>query len=414
MKTLKDLVRLVHDPKLRLFFGSGIIVSVAYIDPGNWGTNISGGALFRYDLLWVIWMSSAMAMLFQYLSGKLGIAGHSLPELVGSKLGSRSLTLAYWLMAELVILATDLAEFLGIVVALNLLFGIPLLAGAFIAIVDVLLILFLASKRFRALELAFIGFVGIVGLAFVYEVFLAKPELSLILKHSVMPTLNKESAVVAVGIIGATVMPHAIFVHSWLVKNKLAENDFGSKRQTLRFHRMDTIVTLTVAGLVNASMIVMAASAFYGKGEVATISEAYKTLIPLFGTTAAQVFAIALLSAGISSSVTGTLAGQALMEGLTKFRVSIWVRRLVTRFLNLIPLVVALMMGIEPLRILVISQAVLSFLIPLPLVPLLLFTADHKTMGELTNARRTTLVAAGCGVVIILFNIYLLATFFME
>ena len=414
MKTIKELVRLANDPKLRLFFGSGIIVSVAYIDPGNWGTNISGGALFRYDLLWVIWMSSAMAMLFQYLSGKLGIAGHSLPELVGRKLRSRSLTLAYWLMAELVILATDLAEFLGIVVALKLLFDIPMLAGAFIAIVDVLLILFLASKRFRALELAFIGFVGVVGLAFVYEVFLAKPELSLILKHSVMPTLNKESAVVAVGIIGATVMPHAIFVHSWLVKNKLAGNDFGSKRQTLRFHRMDTIATLTVAGLVNASMIVMAASAFYGKGEVATITEAYKTLIPLFGTTAAQVFAIALLSAGISSSVTGTLAGQAVMEGLTNFRVSVWVRRLVTRFLNLIPLAVALMMGIEPLRILVISQAVLSFLIPLPLVPLLLFTADHKTMGELKNARRTTLVAAGCGVVIIMFNVYLLATFFME
>ncbi len=409
---LKSLV----DRKLWLFMGSGLIVSVAYIDPGNWGTNIGGGAAFNYDLLWVIWMASGMAMLFQYLSGKLGIAGYSLPELVRYKLESTPSILLYWIAAEMAILATDLAEFLGIVVALNLLFGVPLLWGTYIAVADVLLVLFLTRKRFRVLERAFVGFVGIIGLAFVFEVAISKPDIASVLLHSVMPTLNRKSAFIAVGIIGATVMPHALFVHSWLIKNKVinTDNNLGSKFTTLRFHKIDNIASLTIAGLINAAMIIMAAAAFYQVAEVATLTSAYKTLVPLFGTLAATVFAVALLSAGISSSVTGTLAGQSIMEGLTGFKINLWIRRLITRFINVMPLTVAIMLGAEPLKILIYSQVVLSFLIPLPLIPIILFTSDRSIMKELVNKKSTTLAAVIFAAVILAFNVYLLYLFFVK
>jgi len=410
--TLKSLV----DKKLWLFMGSGLIVSVAYIDPGNWGTNIEGGATFNYDLLWVIWMASAMAMLFQYLSGKLGIAGYSLPELVKLKLKNHTAVLLYWMLAELAILATDLAEFLGIVVALNLLFGIPLLWGTYIAVADVLVLLFLTRKKFRILEGAFVGFVGIVGLAFVFEVIISKPDMTSILLHSVKPTLTKESAFIAVGIIGATVMPHALFVHSWLIKNKIINSNgtFKDKFKALRFHKIDNIASLTIAGLINAAMLIMAAAAFYDVADVATLAGAYKTLIPLFGTFAALVFAIALLSAGISSSVTGTLAGQAIMDGLTGFKLNIFVRRLITRFINVIPLTIAILLGAEPLKILIYSQVTLSFLIPLPLIPIIMFTSNKSLMKELTNKKSTTIMAIVAAAIILVFNVYLLYLFLIK
>lgn len=395
--------------------GSGLIVSVAYIDPGNWGTNISGGATYHYDLLWVIWMASGMAMLFQYLSGKIGIAGYSLPELIKVKFKNKTAIIIYWLCAEAAILATDMAEFLGIVVGLNLLFGIPLLWGTYIAIIDVLLLLILTRKRFRTLEQAFIGFVGIIGLAFVYELFLAKPDFSLIAIHSISPILTKESALIAVGIIGATVMPHALFVHSWLIKNKIiaAGDFFKNKQETLRFHLIDNIVSLSLAGVINAAMLIMAAAAFYEKGQpIETLAEAYKTLIPLFGNLAATVFAVALLSAGISSSVTGTLAGQSIMDGLIGFKLPIWVRRVITRFINIIPLTVALLLGIDPLNILVYSQVILSLMIPLPLIPIIIFTADKKIMGNLVNKKITTVMAVFLGLVILMFNAYLIISLF--
>lgn len=401
------------------FFGSGLIVSVAYIDPGNWGTNIGGGATFNYDLLWVIWMASGMAMLFQYISGKLGIAGYSLPELIHKKIRQKWIVALYWFLSEIAILATDLAEFLGIVVALNLLFGIPLIWGTYIAVADVLLILFLTQKRFRTLEHSFILFVGIIGLAFVYEVFLAKPDISQVLFHSIRPILTKESALLAVGIIGATVMPHALFVHSWLIKNKVIDlpSDAISRSQKrkefLRLHLWDNVISLTLAGLINASMLIMAAAAFYQVGvEVVTLNDAYRTLIPLFGRFAALVFAIALLSAGLSSSVTGTLAGQAVMDGLMGFQISIWVRRIVTRIINIIPLTIALSLGLEPLNILVYSQVALSLLIPLPLIPIIIFSADKNLMGELVNRKITTFFASLFGLIILGFNAHLLYSFF--
>jgi len=412
VEKFRNFLRLLADKRLWLFMGSGLIVSVAYIDPGNWGTNIGGGSSFNYDLLWVIWMASGMAMLFQYLSGKIGIAGYSLPELIKLRFKSKAAVIFYWIASEIAILATDLAEFLGIVVALNLLFGIPLIWGTYIAVADVLLILFLTRKKFRVLEQAFVVFVGTIGLAFLYEVIITRPDIPSILIHSIKPILNKKSALIAVGIIGATVMPHALFVHSWLIKNKIASSNFGNKLQMLKFHMVDDIVYLIIAGLINAAMLIMAAAAFYQVGEVATLGQAYKTLIPLFGSFSATIFAVALLSAGISSSVTGTLAGQSVMEGLTGFRVNIWVRRLVTRFINVIPLTIAIVVGMEPLNILIYSQVALSLLIPLPLIPIIIFTSNKKIMGELVNKKATTFFATLFGAVILAFNVYLLYSFF--
>jgi len=409
LQKFTNYFKIFSDRKLYLFMGSGLIVSVAYFDPGNWGTDIAGGASFNYNLLWVVWLACGMAMLFQYLSGKLGIAGYSLPELVKEKIKNKYLVFSYWILAEIAILATDLAEFLGIVVALNLLFGIPLLLGTFVAIADVLLLLFLTQKRFRILEKIFIIFVTIVGFGYVYELFISKPDISLILIHSVKPILSKQSALIAVGIIGATVMPHALFVHSWLIKNKLIGSNFGNKLKTLRYHLIDNIFSLTIAGFINAAIIIMAAAAFYKNGiNVATLDQAYTTLIPLFGKFAALVFALALLSAGISSSVTGTLAGQSVMDGLTGFKIPLWVRRVITRVINLIPLTIAIIIGIDPLRMLVLSQVALSLLIPLPLIPLIIYTADKNIMKELVNKKITTIFAVIFGLVILGFNAYLL------
>ncbi len=393
--------------------GSGLIVSVAYIDPGNWGTNIGAGAGFNYDLLWVIWLASGMAMLFQYLSGKIGIAGYSLPELIKIRVKNKIFVVMYWLLSEIAILATDLAEFLGIVVALKLLFGIPMIWGTFIAVADVLLMLVLLTKRFRKLEQAFIIFVGIVGLSFLYEVILSKPDLGSIMYHSVKPTLTKDTAFLAVGIIGATVMPHALFVHSWLIKNKMLNLEMKDKNLANKFHLFDNIVSLLIAGFINAAMLIMAAAAFYGVGhEVATLDSAYKTLIPLFGSFAAIIFAVALLSAGLSSSVTGTLSGQAIMDGLMGFKISPWVRRIITRIINVIPLTIAILLNVEPLNLLIYSQVILSLLIPLPLIPIILFTAQKNIMKELVNRKIVTVIACIFASIILIFNFYLLYFFF--
>ncbi|MBI4177267.1 MAG: Nramp family divalent metal transporter [Candidatus Aenigmarchaeota archaeon] len=412
---LRFFISILADRKFWVFFGSGFIVSVAYMDPGNWGTSISSGAAFKYDLLWVVWLSSGMAMLFQYLSGKMGIAGYSLAEVVKIRWKSKRLVFFYWILAEIAVLATDLAEFLGIVVALNLLFGIPMLLGSVIAMLDVLLLLFLTRKSFKTLEYGFIIFVFVIGISYVYELFVTHPELSEVLSYSAKFTLTPETALFAVGIIGATVMPHALFIHSWLIKNKLKESRlFRDKKQVLMYHKIDNIASLFVAGLINAAIMVMAAAAFYGSGyEVATIEQAYLTLTPLFGGLASTVFAVALLSAGISSSITGTLSGQAIMESLTDFKLSIWMRRLITRFINLVPLVIAILLKIEPLQILVYSQVVLSLMIPLPLIPLIYYSSDKRLMGRFVNQKKTTILASVFALIILVFNGYLIyQTFF--
>ena len=414
MKRLLHSWNFLTNRQLWMFAGSGLIVSVAYIDPGNWGTNIGAGSTFNYDLLWVIWMASGMAMLFQYLSGKLGIAGHSLPDLVRNKLQKKWQIISYWILAELAILATDLAEFLGIVVALQLLFDIPMIYGTFIAIADVLIFFFFFGENLRRFERAFVFFVGLIGFSFLYEVIVAAPDMTEIIKHSVQPILNKETIILIVGIIGATVMPHALFVHSWLIKKKMERFPHLSIRQASRYHLFDNILFLFLAGIINAAMLIMAAAAFFGLDTpVATLEGAYATLTPLFGPMASTVFGAALLSAGIASSITGTLAGQAIMDSLTDFKLSLFVRRAITRVINVIPLTVAILLGWDPLNLLVYSQVVLSLLIPLPLIPIIYFSSKRDVLGEITNKKVTTNIAWLCGLAIICLNIYLLYAFFI-
>ncbi len=410
LQSVKEHVGVLKDKRFWAFFGTGLIVSVAYMDPGNWGTSISAGALFNYDLLWVVWLSSAMAMLFQYLSGKMGLAGYSLAEVVRLRWKDKRLVLSYWVLAELAILATDLAEFLGIAVALTLLFGIPLFHAAIIAMFDVVLLVVLTRKSFRPLEYAFILFVSVIGLGYVYELFITKPSASLILAHSFTPLLNGQTVFYAVGIIGATVMPHALFVHSWLLKNKMKNHSEKLDLKTAKkFHIMDNVGSLLIAGFINAAILIMAAAAFYQVGvPVATIEQAYKTLQPLFGNLAAIIFAVALLSAGISSSITGTLAGQSIMESLTDFKISVTMRRIITRVINVIPLMFAVLLNIEPLHILVYSQVILSLMIPLPLLPLIYYSGDKKLLGDSASKPLTLALASVFALIILAFNAYLL------
>jgi manganese transport protein len=400
---------------LRLFFytGPALIVSMAYMDPGNYGTDIAGGASLNYSLLWVVWLSSAMAMMLQYLSGKLGIAtGKSLPELIREKLKEKIFVVPYWLGAEVAAAATDLAEYLGTVIALNLLFGIPMIYAAVFGALDVILILVFTTRRFRILERMFLLFVSIISFGYLYEVFITKPDPSAVLYHSFVPIIaNPNAMLISVGIIGATVMPHALFVHSWLTKNKVKDKSIQERRVLRRLHLTENIVILTIAGIVNAAIMIMAAAAFNTHfSNIASITEAYKTLVPLFGLGAGTVFIITLLASGISSSVVGTLAGQTIMEGLLGMKVNIWLRRIVTRFINVIPTTVALLLGFDPLSILVYSQVILSLLIPLPMIPLVILTRDRGLMGEFVNRNLTTMIAIAFVGIILAFNSYLIFT----
>jgi manganese transport protein len=399
--------------KLILYTGPALIVSMAYMDPGNYGTDIQGGASLNYSLLWVVWLSSAMAMMLQYLSGKIGIAtGQSLPEIIREKLKKKIFIMPYWLAAETAAAATDLAEYLGTVIALNLLFGIPMIYAAIFGALDVILILAFTTRRFRSLERMFILFVSVISFGYLYEVFITKPDPSAIIYHSFIPILaNSNAVLIAVGIIGATVMPHALFVHSWLTKNKLKEKTIQEKRKLRRLHLTENVIILTIAGMVNAAIMIMAAAAFNAHySNVASISDAYKTLIPLFGAGAGVFFVITLLSSGISSSVVGTLAGQAIMEGLLGMKTNIWLRRIITRFINVIPTTIAILIGLDPLSILVYSQVILSLMIPLPMIPLVMLARNKELMGEFVNRSITTIIAVIFVGIILAFNSYLIAT----
>jgi len=404
--------KLLWDNKFLRYFGPAMIISVAYVDPGNFGTDIAAGSLYGYELLWVVWLASGMAMLLQYLSGKIGIAcGRSMPELMREKLGSRRKAIAYWLASETFAIATDLAEFLGVAIALTLLFGIPLLYSAVIASFDVVLIFLLVGRRFRYIEVAISALVGIIGLGYVYEIIIIRPDAMAIVTHSAIPHLSISSATIAVGILGATVMPHALALHSWLTKQKLKQGGTEEKKELLRYHLIDNVINLFVAGLVNAAILILAAAAFGATGApVASLQDAYHTLAPLFGAAAGIIFAITLLASGLSSSITGVLAGQALMEGLLGPGINPWLRRIVVRGINVVPTLVAIYIGINPLDILVYSQVVLSLLIPLPLIPILYFSSKSGYMGEFVNRRSTTLVALAFTGIILAFNGYLVVS----
>jgi len=400
--------------KLLLYTGPALMVSVAYMDPGNYGTDIAGGASLNYSLLWIVWLSSAMAMMLQYLSGKIGIAtGKSLPEILREKFKKKKIfVLPYWLAAETATAATDLAEYLGTVIALTLLFGIPMIYAAIFGALDVIIILAFTTRRFHVLERMFILFVSVISFGYLYEVFITKPDPSAILYHSVVPIFaNSNALLISVGIIGATVMPHALFLHSWLTKNKLKEKTIQEKRTLRKLHLTENVVVLAIAGMVNAAIMIMAAAAFNSHySNIASISDAYKTLIPLFGAGAGIAFVITLLSSGISSSVVGTLAGQAVMEGLLGMKVNIWLRRIVTRFVNVIPTTIALLLGFDPLNILVYSQVILSLLIPLPMIPIVVLSRNKELMGELVNRNITTIIAFVFVGIILVFNSYLIVS----
>lgn len=391
--------------------GPALIVSIAYMDPGNFGTAIQGGAAIGYGLLWVVWLASAMAMLLQYLSGKLGIATErSLPELLREKLRRKVFVMPYWLAAEAAAAATDLAEYLGTVIALNLLFGVPLIYAAIFGALDVILILSLTSRRFRVLEQMFLIWVSVIGFGYVYEIFATRPDFAAITYHSFIPMFaNGNAVLLAVGVIGATVMPHALFVHSSLTKERAKGKDLAERKKLRKLHLVENIVVLTIAGMVNAAIMIMSAAAFYpDHSGINSISEAYRTMVPLFGIAAGVVFLVTLLSSGIASSVTGTLAGQTIMEGLLGKSVNVWIRRLITRFINIIPTTLAILIGLDPLNILVYSQAILSLMIPLPMIPLVLLTRNKRVMGEFVNRKTTTLAAFVFVGVILAFNSYLM------
>ncbi|HKC78936.1 MAG TPA: Nramp family divalent metal transporter [Nitrosopumilaceae archaeon] len=397
--------------KFIAFSGPALIVSIGYMDPGNYGTDIQGGASFGYGLLWVVWLSSIMAMLIQYLSGKIGIATEqSLPEIIRDKLQKKMFVIPYWLSAEVVAAATDLAEYLGTVVALNLLFGVPLIYASIFGAVDVIIILGLTSRRARLLEQMFLLFVSVISFGYFYEIFIAKPDFSAIMYHSVIPSIiNSHALLVTVGIIGATVMPHLVFLHSSLTKERAQGKSLEERKKMRKHHLVETIILLSMAGMINAAILIMASVAFNPENSgIQSISEAYKTLVPLFGVAAGIIFLVTLLSSGIASSVAGTLAGQAIMEGLLGKKVNVWLRRIVTRFVNVIPTTIAIFLGFDPLHILVYSQVILSLLVPLPIIPLVILTRNKKLMGEFVNRKITTIVASIFVGVIVGFNSYML------
>ena len=405
------------------YLGPALIVSMAYMDPGNYGTAIQSGALFRNGLVWTVWLASLMAMELQYLSGKLGIAtGKSLPELVRESLRSRYRVFAYWLAAEAAAAATDLAEYLGTVLALNILFGIPLWIAGILGALDVLIILAFATRRFRVVEYLFMLFVSIISIGFLYEIVVLGPDLADVATHTFLPVLDANDIPFVVGIIGATVMPHALYVHSHLAKQKLRNDTVEEKRRVRKLHLYECVLTLSIAALVNVAILITASKVLYGSygalpsctsditscANGLTVQHAAGTMGVIYGGAAAAVFAVTLLSSGIASSTTGTLAGQAIMEGLLGTRINPYLRRLVTRFINVIPTEAAILVGLQPLLLLVYSQVILSIMIPLPMIPLLYYTAKSRFMGEFVNSKITTAVALAVGGTIVALNVYLL------
>lgn len=393
--------------RLTPFLGPAFIASVAYIDPGNFATNIQGGAQFGYMLLWVIVAANLMAMLIQTLSAKLGIAtGMNLAEHCRVHF-PKPVSLGMWVLMELVAMATDLAEFLGAALGFYLLLGVPLLAGALLAAVATLLILGLERYGFRPLEAVISSMVGVVALCYLVEIFIIKPDWDVILYHAVVPRFSgTESVLLASGILGATVMPHAIFLHSALLQGRIVVRDTERVRRLYRFEIADVGIAMGIAGFVNAAMLIMAAATFHGAGisSIASIEEAHRTLGPLLGKAAEWAFGLSLLVSGLSSSTVGTSAGQVIMQGFLKRHIPIWVRRLVT----MLPALLVIGAGLDPTRTLVISQVVLSFGLPFAIVPLVLFTRRRDIMGELVNRRTTTLLASLIAALVITLNLYLI------
>jgi manganese transport protein len=391
--------------------GPAFVAAIAYVDPGNFATNITGGARFGYLLLWVVLAANLMAMLIQYLSAKLGIVtDRNLPELCREHY-ARPVAWGLWLQAEAMAMATDIAEFLGAAIGLNLLFHVPLLPAGFITGAIAFGLLELQRHGFRRFELAITGLLGLILLGFLYETVKIEPSASGA-AHGLVPHLaGSDSVYLAVGIIGATVMPHVIYLHSALTKGRTPVRNDAERSRVLRFERMDVIVALGVAGLVNMAMLAVAAKLFHGRpgwSHTDTIQGAHAGFSHLVGGTAALAFAVALLSSGASSSSVGTYAGQVVMAGFVNLRISLFLRRALT----MLPALVVLALGVSPTSALVLSQVVLSFGIPFALIPLVLLTRRRDVMGAHVNRRTTTAVAVAIAALISGLNVFLLAQTF--
>ncbi|MGA2261795.1 MAG: Nramp family divalent metal transporter [Acidobacteriota bacterium] len=389
------------------FLGPAFIASIAYVDPGNFATNIDGGAKFGYTLLWVVVASNLMAILVQTLSAKLGIAtGHNLGELCRLQF-RRSLVWTMWVVMELVAMATDLAEFIGAALGFSLLFGMPLWLAGIPTILVTFLVLALQARGFRPLEAVISGMLGVIALCYMLETLLYRPDWHAVAYHAFIPQFaGTESVLLATGILGATIMPHVIFLHSSLTQGRIRVHDPKQRRRLLAFEVADVSIAMSVAGFANAAMLVMAAGTFhrFGLSRVGSLEDAYLTLQPLLGRAAGWIFAVSLLASGLASTTVGTMAGQVIMQGFIKRRIPIWVRRLVT----ILPSMIVISIGLDPTRTLVISQVILSFGLPFALVPLILFSQRRDLMGDLVNRRTTTLAAWAVAGLVMALNLLLL------
>jgi manganese transport protein len=389
------------------FAGPAVIASIAYIDPGNFATNIQAGAKYGYGLLWVVLVANLIAMLFQGLSAKLGIVtGRNLAELCRDHF-PRPVVWAMWVVSEIAAMATDVAEFLGGAIGFSLLFHMPLIAGMTVTAIVTYGLLMCEAYGFRPLELIIGAIVGIIGLCYLIEMFIAPVDWAAAAYHTVTPQLaDAEALLLAVGIIGATVMPHAIYLHSGLTQSRVPVRDDNDRRKVLRFSNREVVIALAVAGLINMAMVIMASSAFHaGHPEVAQIETAYHTLTPLLGAAAAGFFLLSLIASGVSSSTVGTMAGQMIMQGFIGFRIPIWLRRLVT----MLPAFVVVALGVDATNALVVSQVVLSLALPLPMISLLIFTGRSDIMGAFANNRLTRVAAIAGTAVVLALNVVLIA-----
>lgn len=388
------------------FIGPAFIVSVAYIDPGNFATNISGGSVFNYNLLWVILWSNILAIFLQSMSAKLGIAtGKNLPEMC-STVFSRRTNWFFWVCAELAAMATDMAEFLGATLGFYLLFHVPMVVAGIFTGVITFIILFLQRYGQRIVEIVISVFVGVISVAYGLEIFLAKPNWGEVGIHTLLPSLpNGQAVLIAVGMLGATVMPHVIYLHSQLVQSRNHDVLISKKKKHLKMEKIDIVIAMNIAFIVNASMVVVAAAVFYRNGvAVNSIEQAHRSLEPLLGSLSSFAFGIALLASGLSSSAVGTMAGETIMKGFVGIKLSSNVIRLITMF----PAMVIIIIGVNPMLTLLLSQVFLSFALPIAIIPMLIISSRKDLMGVFVNSRLTNILGVLVTAVIVLLNAVLL------
>ena len=405
--------------RLLAFFGPAYLVSVGYMDPGNWATDIAGGSQFGYQLLWVLLMSNLIALLLQSLSARLGVVRNRDLAQVSRETYPKYINISLYVLAEIAIAATDLAEVLGMAIGLQLLFGISLTTGVLITVFDTILLLFLMNLGMRKMEMFIISLVGIIGMSFFAEIFFAKPDVSEILSGLIPSTLSNEALYIAIGIIGATVMPHNLYLHSSLVQTRKIERTDRAIRKAIRFNIADSAIALNMAFFVNAAILILAAAVFHKSGmfDVAEIQDAHKLLEPMLGNKLAPIlFAVALIAAGQSSTVTGTLSGQIVMEGYINLRIAPWIRRLLTRLIAIIPALITVHFFGERSSgdLLVLSQVILSLQLGFAIIPLIHFVSDKDKMGVFAINTITKIFAWLCATIIVALNIKLVFDFITE